>query len=117
MMVDQTTTTTTVSWSVEEPIAALPENPTDEQVEAVITEIAENLDQLSGQQLDQLAKELSVAPPKVKEAFEEEVNIFGGGFDNYVPANQTVTVAQRRALVVVGAVLAASPVVMGARRK
>jgi hypothetical protein len=114
---DPTTTTTTVSWPVETPIAALPDGASDAQIEAAVEQIAQNLDQLSGQELDQLSKELSVAPTKVKEAFEEQVNIYGGGFENYVPANQTVTVAQRRALVAVGAVLAAAPVVMGSRRK
>ena len=39
------------------------------------------------------------APENVKAAFEDAVNIYGGGYDDYVPAGSTVTVAQRRTLV------------------
>lgn len=54
------------------------------------------------------------APPQnasddEKEAFESQVNIFGGAFDSYVPAGSTITVAQRRTVVAVTAVLFAMP--------
>ena len=70
----------------------------------------------TAEQLDQIVATVSAAPVEVKRAFESEVNIFGGGLDNYVPADSNVTVAQRRALVAVGAVLVAAPAVVGRRK-
>lgn len=86
------------------------------QIEQAIEAIAANLDTLTAEQLNQIAATVSAAPVKVKRAFESQVNIFGGGLDNYVPADSNVTVAQRRALVAVGAILAAAPVMLSRRK-
>lgn len=51
------------------------------------------------------------APEDEKRAFEEQVNIFAGGYDNYVPAGSTVTVAQRRTIV--AATIAVSSILPG----
>lgn len=51
------------------------------------------------------------APEAEKRAFEEQVNIFAGGYDNYVPAGSTVTVAQRRTIV--AATIAVSSILPG----
>lgn len=51
------------------------------------------------------------APEAEKRAFEEQVNVFGGGYDNYVPAGSTVTVAQRRTIV--AATVAVSSILPG----
>lgn len=87
-----------------------------EQVAQAIDAVAENLDGLTKDQLDAIVKAVNQAPVSVKKDFESKVNIFSGGLDNYVPANQNVTVAQRRALVAIGAVMAAAPV-LAMRRK
>ena len=92
------------------------ETATPEQVENAILDIANNLDVLTDTQLDKIALTVTKAPKAVKEKFEDEINIFGGGLDNYTPVGSTVTVGERRALVVIGAVLTAMPAV-AARRK
>jgi hypothetical protein len=45
------------------------------------------------------------------------VNVFGGGFDDYVPAGSNVTVGQRRTIVAVTATLSTMSGVTGIRRK
>ena len=78
--------------------------------------IAENINTLTAEELDKIVEAVNKAPTEVKKQFEEEVNIFTAGLDNYVPADSNVTVSQRRALVAIGAVLAAAPA-MAMRRK
>ncbi len=114
-------TTTTTSLPIEpstpdQAIEVLSDVSTPEEAQAAIEAIAANIDTLTGEQLEQIAEVASQAPVEVKREFEEQVNIFGGGLDSYVPADSNVTVAQRRALVAVGAVLAAAPV-LASRRK
>lgn len=114
-----TTTSTlppTLPETVEESITALQEDATPEQVTAAIQEIADNLDTLTTEQLDEIALVVSKAPPEVKKKFESEINIFGGGLDNYVPVGSTVDVGERRTLVVIGAVLTAMPVITSRRK-
>ena len=49
-------------------------------------------------------------PTEVKEAFEEEINIFGNeGFDTYVPVDSAVTVAVRRTIIAGTTILVALP--------
>lgn len=50
------------------------------------------------------------ASDKVKKAFEEQVNVFDGTHDDYVPSGSTVTVAQRRAIVAATTVLFILPI-------
>lgn len=114
-------TTTTTSLPIEpstpdQAIEVLSDVSTPEEAQAAIEAIAANIDTLTGEQLEQIAEVVSQAPVEVKREFEEQVNIFGGGLDSYVPADSNVTVGQRRALVAVGAVLAAAPV-LASRRK
>lgn len=99
-----------------ESITALQQDATPEQVTAAIQDIADNLDTLTTEQLDQIALVVSKAPPEVKKKFESEINIFGGGLDNYVPVGSTVNVGERRTLVVIGAVLTAMPVIAPKRK-
>lgn len=100
----------------EEAVAALTESADPEVLAAAIEEIAANVESLTAEQLDEIAQVVSQAPKEVKEKFEAEVNIFGGGLDGYVPVGSNVTVGQRRALVAIGAVLTAAPI-LTARRK
>ena len=116
-----TTIPTTTSLPIEpatpeQAIEVLSEISTPEEAQAAIEAIAANIDTLTGEQLDEIAQVVSQAPVEVKREFEEQVNIFGGGLDSYVPADSNVTVGQRRALVAIGAVLAAAPV-LASRRK
>jgi hypothetical protein len=61
------------------------------------------------QQIDIVAA-VQDAPTEVKEAFENEINIFGGeGFDNYVPTGSNVSVAVRRTIIVGTTILVAMP--------
>jgi len=83
--------------------------------EAIDT-ISDNLDTLTVEQLDEIALAVSNAPPEIKKQFEKEINIFGGGLDNYVPTGSKIPVGERRTLVIIGAVLTAMPVVASKRR-
>lgn len=107
---------TTTSLTPTDPIAALLDTSDPVAAEAAITEIANNIDNLTAEQLDQIAASISKAPTSIKKSFENQVNIFGGGLDNYVPADSNVTVAQRRALVAIGAALTALPLVTSRKR-
>jgi hypothetical protein len=111
-----TTTTSPLIETAEEAVAVLSQVSSPEEAAAAIEAIADNIDTLTAEQLDEVARVISAAPVEVKRDFEEQVNIFGGGLDSYVPADSNVTVGQRRALVAVGAVLAAAPVVMSRKR-
>jgi hypothetical protein len=59
---------------------------------------------------------LSSAPPEVKRAFENQVNIFSGEYESYVPLDSTITVGQRRVMVAIGAVMAAGSALAGRRK-
>lgn len=114
-----TTTTVPFSQPVDTPMEAvsvLAEATTPEAISEAVAVIADNLENLTATELEAIARTVSAAPTEVKREFEEQVNIFGGGLDSYVPADSNVTVGQRRALVAIGAVLTAAPIV-AARRK
>lgn len=66
---------------------------------------------LSDAQAEQLIEAVQDAPEEVKAAFEEQINIFGGKFNNYVPIGSTINVGQRKVLVAVSGVLFMAPVV------
>lgn len=123
------TTTTTVPFSrpVEPPVQVAPETPmeavsvlaeasTPEAITEAVAVIADNIENLTATELEAIAQTVSAAPPEVKREFEEQVNIFGGGLDSYVPVDSNVTVAQRRALVAIGAILTAAPVLLSRKR-
>ena len=74
------------------------------------------LDTLTEEQVVELVAAVQDAPEEVREAFEEEINVFaGGGLDTYVPVGSTVPVGTRRALIVITTVTAVAAV--AARRK
>lgn len=79
-----------------------PEQLTVEQLESIV-DVVEEFD---SETLTAVAEALSEAPPEVKAQFEEEVNIYDGAFDAYVPAGSNVTVSQRRTIVVITAATA-----------
>lgn len=49
------------------------------------------------------------APEEVKEAYEEQVNIFDGAHEDYVPAGSTISVAERRTIVAATTILMTLP--------
>lgn len=74
-----------------------------------VEELVEQLDELTEEELVQVAEALSTAPVEVKEKFEATVNIYSGDFDNYVPVGSTIPVEQRRVLIAIGATTLAAP--------
>jgi hypothetical protein len=74
------------------------EEVTVEDVQELVSN--ENFDEIPPEAKEAIAVALSDQSVEVKETFEEEVNIFEGGFDEYVPADSTVPVKTRRVLVV-----------------
>lgn len=71
--------------------------------EEITPEIIEEIDyeELSDAQIEQVAEAIQEADEEVKEAFEEEVNIFGGATEDYIPSGSTVSVEDRRAIIAV----------------
>ena len=83
--------------------------------EAVEVFAALEIEELSDTQLEQLVVAVQSAPETVRKAFEQEINIFGGQVDTYVPVGSTVPVGQRRTLIVVGVAMSLAPAAI--RRK
>jgi hypothetical protein len=79
------------------------------QDEAAEVFAALEVDDLSDTQLEELVASVQSAPEEVRQAFEEEVNVFGGAVDSYVPVGSKIPVGQRRTLIVVGMAMAAAP--------
>lgn len=59
--------------------------------------------ELSDNQIAMLVEAVQDAPNEVREAFEQEINIFADGFDAYVPLDSVVSVGVRRTLIAVAA--------------
>jgi hypothetical protein len=74
--------------------------------EEITPEIIEEIDyaQLSDAQIEQVAEAIQEAEDEIKEAFEEEVNIFAGATEDYIPSGSTVSVEDRRAIIAVQSV-------------
>jgi hypothetical protein len=88
-----------------------------DQATQVFAEIQEA--QLSEAAAETIAEALnnSDVPQEVKEAFEDEINIFGNdGFSGYVPVDSNVSVAVRRTIIAGTTVLVAMPPPSARRR-
>ena len=99
--------------------ALLAEEPTEEQatalasspeVLAVITteqaaQIFEVLDvgALSDTQTEELIEAIESAPTEIREEFEDTIDIFGEGLDDYTPTGSNIPVGERRTLIAVTA--------------
>ena len=99
--------------------AILEEEPTQEQATAIASspaalsvltseqaaQVFEALDvtELDNTQLEALAEAVSDAPTEVKEAFENEVDIFSDGLGTYVPVDSKIPVSERRTLIAIAA--------------
>ena len=93
----------------------------DPDVLAVITfeqaeEIFDTIDvtELDNTQLDALVEAVQDAPTQVREAFEDQINVFDDGLGDYVPLGSTVPVDTRRTLIAVAA--GAATVAVGSRK-
>jgi hypothetical protein len=90
---------------------------TSDQATQVFAEIQEA--QLSEAAAETIAEALNNpdVPQEVKEAFEDEINIFGNdGFSGYVPVDSNVSVAVRRTIIAGTTVLVAMPPPSARRR-
>lgn len=94
------------------------EDAPEEFFEEVIEDNPDFFEESEEDELEQVfeaAPELfNEMPDEVKEEFEEEINIFAGGFEDYQAEDSTITVQERRVIVTastVSAVAAARPTV------
>jgi hypothetical protein len=78
---------------------------TEEQAEAIFEEIV--VEELTAEVAEELVQVVNEAPTKVKEAFQETINVFAGVFDSYQMVGQTIPVGERRTLVAVSNTLVA----------
>jgi hypothetical protein len=97
----------------------LAEEPTEEQATALASspevlaivsteqaqQIFEALDvaALSDAQTEELIAAIESAPTEIREEFEDTIDIFGEGLDNYTPTGSTIPVGERRTLIAVTA--------------
>jgi hypothetical protein len=75
-----------------------------------------DIDQLDPATAAAVVAAVQEAPPEVRAAFEQEIDVFSGATDNYIPLGSVVNVATRRVLVVSCAFLIAIPPVPPTRR-
>ena len=99
--------------------ALLAEEPTEEQATALATspevlavisteqaaQIFEvlNVGELSDAQTEELIAAIESAPTEIREEFEDTIDIFGEGLDDYTPVGSTIPVGERRTLIAVTA--------------
>lgn len=113
------TTTTTIQPIEDVPInaetaKALATDPdalreaTQEQAQEIFAAL--DINELDPAEIAQLIDAVQDAPLEVRAAFEEEVNVFAGAVDSYVPIGSTVPISTRRLIIAAGALLAAVPV-------
>jgi hypothetical protein len=87
--------------------AAVVADLTSAQAVAVFAAI--DIEQLDPASAAAIVAAVQEAPTEVREAFEQEIDVFSGATDNYIPLGSTVNVATRRVLVVSCAFLVAMP--------
>lgn len=96
-----------ISTSSNDEVAALATSPqvlaTVSTEEAAQIFKALDVDELTDAQVDQLVEAVQNAPEAVREEFEDNVDIFKSGLDDYVPVGSTIPVGTRRTLVAVTA--------------
>jgi len=54
------------------------------------------VEDLTPEQAAEIIEAVQEAPPEVREAFEEEINVFDGTFDTYIPLGSAIPVSTRR---------------------
>jgi len=109
---------------VAEIVDAVLEGDIDEEAAAVLATSAAVLENITSDQASEIFSAVDTgsiteevkaeiidavqdAPAEVKEAFEEEINIYAEGFDEYVPLGSSVDVGTRRSIIAATAATAA----------
>lgn len=98
-----------------EEATALATNP--EVLESVTAEQAAEIfdavevSELSDAQAEQLVEAVQGATEEVRAEFEQQINVFGGKFNTYVPVGSSINVGQRRVLIAASGVLFMAPAV------
>ena len=105
--------TTTVPVPKELPYMSLVQQLDFSSAEQVFSDISEQ--QLSDEQITAIIDAVQEAPAEVRQAFETNVDVFGQGFDDYVPLGSEIPVHSRRTLIAVAAGAGLSA--MGASRR
>ena len=84
------------------------ETVTVEQAAEVFAEL--QVEELDEEQVAALIVAVQNAPTEIREEFEDKIDIYKEGFDDYVPVGSNVPVSTRRTLIAVtaGTVLAAA---------
>ena len=85
------------------------QNLTSDEASTVFESL--EVSELTEEQAEKLIEAVQDAPDSVRESFEDEVNVFGGKFDEYVPLGSNISVGQRKVLVAASAVLFVAPTV------
>jgi hypothetical protein len=70
-------------------------------------------DKLSLEQEAALVETLTIAPTEVKETFEDMVDVYGEGLDDYVPVGSSIDVGTRRSIIAVTTVLSTAAASLG----
>jgi hypothetical protein len=78
---------------------------TQDQAEQIFEELV--VEEITVEQADELVEVLNEAPTKVKQAFQDTINVFAGVFDSFQMVGQTIPVGERRTLVAVSNTLVA----------
>ena len=82
--------------------AAIIQNITAEQAIDIFESVP--VRELSDSEGAEIVNAVQDAPVDVKESFEEEINVFAGVFDTYVPLDSTIDVGTRRSVIAVNLV-------------
>lgn len=82
--------------------AAVIQNITAEQATDIFESVP--VGELSDSEGAEIVNAVQDAPVEVKESFEEEINVFAGVFDAYVPLDSTIDVGTRRSVIAVNLV-------------
>ena len=82
------------------------ETVTVEQAAEVFAEL--DVQDLDEEQVAALIVAVQNAPTEVREEFEDQIDIFKEGLDDYVPVGSNVPVGTRRTIVAVGAAITAA---------
>jgi len=82
------------------------ENATEEQAAEIFNSI--NTNELTEEDKAQITEAVQNAPEEIRNVFEEEINIYADGFDDYVPVGSNIDVGTRRTLLAATTVLMSS---------
>ena len=82
--------------------AAVIQNITAEQATDIFASVP--VGELSDSEGAEIVAAVQEAPTEVKESFEEEINVFSGVFDTYVPLDSSIDVGTRRSVIAVNLV-------------